>query len=75
MGGGASTPAVLDEEGNTIVDAVPETQVLLRSAGVQVVQKARAAGEDYAFRKEELLFLFPVQLLQNSRISKNAWRQ
>lgn len=50
------TPAVLDEEGNTIVDAVPETQVLLRSAGVQVVQKARAAGEDYAFRKEELLF-------------------
>ncbi|WP_406905122.1 tail fiber domain-containing protein [Klebsiella oxytoca] len=50
------TPAVLDEEGNTIVDAVPETQVLLRSAGVQVVQEARAAGEDYAFRKEELLF-------------------
>ncbi|HBW7671169.1 TPA: hypothetical protein MFE17_005177 [Klebsiella pneumoniae] len=50
------TPAVLDEEGNTIVEAVPETRVLIRSAGSQVIQEATEGGEDYAFRKEELLF-------------------
>ncbi|EPP4977094.1 tail fiber domain-containing protein [Klebsiella pneumoniae] len=50
------TPAVLDEEGNTIVEAVPETRFLIRSAGSQVIQEATEGGEDYAFRKEELLF-------------------
>lgn len=50
------TPAECDEEGNIIVEAAPETKVLVREAGSKVVEPASEAGEDYAFRKEELLF-------------------
>ncbi|HBQ2564306.1 TPA: tail fiber domain-containing protein, partial [Klebsiella pneumoniae] len=50
------TPAELDEEGNVVVEAVPETRTLIRSAGSNVIQEAREAGSVYAFRKEELLF-------------------
>lgn len=50
------TPAECDEEGNIIVEAVPETKVLVREAGSKVIEPALEAGEDYAFRKEELLF-------------------
>lgn len=50
------TPAECDEEGNIIVEAVPETKVLVREAGSKVIEPASKAGEDYAFRKEELLF-------------------
>lgn len=50
------TPAELDEEGNVVVEAVPETRTLIRAAGSNVIQEAREAGNVYAFRKEELLF-------------------
>ncbi|EPO7974645.1 tail fiber domain-containing protein, partial [Klebsiella pneumoniae] len=50
------TPAELDEEGNVVVEAVPETRTLIRAAGSNVIQEAREAGSVYAFRKEELLF-------------------
>lgn len=50
------TDAEYDEEGNLIVEAVPEVRVLVREAGSKVVEPAMEAGEDYAFRKEELLF-------------------
>ncbi|HHQ9429997.1 TPA: tail fiber domain-containing protein, partial [Klebsiella variicola] len=50
------TPAELDEEGNVVVEAAPETRTLIRAAGSNVIQEAREAGSVYAFRKEELLF-------------------
>ncbi|EPG4544884.1 tail fiber domain-containing protein [Klebsiella pneumoniae] len=50
------TPAELDEAGNVLVEAVPETRTLIRAAGSNVIQEAREAGSVYAFRKEELLF-------------------
>jgi hypothetical protein len=50
------TDAEYDEEGNLIVEAVPEVKMLVREAGSKVVEPASEAGEDYAFRKEELLF-------------------
>lgn len=50
------TDAEYDEEGKLIVEAVPEVKMLVREAGSKVVEAAREAGEDYAFRKEELLF-------------------
>ncbi|RRE76544.1 hypothetical protein EAN97_05785 [Klebsiella pneumoniae] len=50
------TPAELDEAGNVLVEAVPETRTLIRAAGSNVIREAREAGSVYAFRKEELLF-------------------
>ncbi|HBQ3059798.1 TPA: tail fiber domain-containing protein [Klebsiella pneumoniae] len=50
------TPAELDEEGNVVVEAVPETRTLIRAAGSNVIKEAREAWSVYAFRKEELLF-------------------
>nr|HDI2367671.1 tail fiber domain-containing protein [Klebsiella pneumoniae] len=50
------TTAELDEEGNVVVEAIPETRTLIRAAGSNVIQEAREAGSVYAFRKEELLF-------------------
>lgn len=50
------TDAEYNEAGELTAEAVPEVQVLVREAGSKVVKAAREAGEDYAFRKEELLF-------------------
>ncbi|NNG32983.1 hypothetical protein, partial [Klebsiella pneumoniae] len=50
------TPEELDEEGNGVVEALPDTRTLIRAAGSNVIQEAREAGSVYAFRKEELLF-------------------
>lgn len=61
------TSAELDEEGNVAVEAVPETRILIRAAGSNVVQEAREAGSVYAFRKEELLFWITRAIIAKQR--------
>ncbi|EOD8885455.1 hypothetical protein ACJ5W5_002066 [Klebsiella pneumoniae] len=61
------TPAELDEEGNVVVEAIPETRTLIRAAGSNVIQEAREAGSVYAFRKEELLFWITRAIIAKQR--------
>lgn len=61
------TPEEIDEEGNVVVEAVPETRILIRAAGSNVVQEAREAGSVYAFRKEELLFWISRAIIAKQR--------
>ncbi|EUC90092.1 hypothetical protein HMPREF1569_2287 [Klebsiella oxytoca OK-1] len=61
------TPEEMDEEGNVVVEAVPETRILIRAAGSNVVQEAREAGSVYAFRKEELLFWISRAIIAKQR--------
>ncbi|HBT7016308.1 TPA: tail fiber domain-containing protein [Klebsiella pneumoniae] len=61
------TPAELDEEGNVVVEAVPETRTLIRAAGSKVIQEEREAGSVYAFRKEELLFWISRAIIAKQR--------
>ncbi|RCH14408.1 putative endo-N-acetylneuraminidase [Klebsiella pneumoniae] len=61
------TPAELDEAGNVLVEAVPETRTLIRAAGSNVIQEAREAGSVYAFRKEELLFWISRAIIAKQR--------
>ncbi|AUG87959.1 tail fiber protein [Klebsiella phage May] len=61
------TDAEYDEEGNLIVEAVPEVKVLVREAGSKVIEPALEAGEDYAFRKEELLFWITRAIVQKQK--------
>ncbi|RRE78708.1 hypothetical protein EAN97_29080 [Klebsiella pneumoniae] len=58
------TPAELDEAGNVLVEAVPETRTLIRAAGSNVI---REAGSVYAFRKEELLFWISRAIIAKQR--------
>lgn len=50
------TPEVLNEDGTILTPATPESIVVIREAGSKVLTPAVEAGEEYAFRKEELLF-------------------
>lgn len=61
------TPAELDEEGNVVVEAIPETRTLIRAAGSNVIHEAREAGSVYAFRKEELLFWITRAIIAKQR--------
>ena len=47
---------VKDEQGNILKEAVQEQRVLVVPAGRRVLREAQKGGEDYGFRKEELLF-------------------
>ncbi|HDK5388627.1 TPA: tail fiber domain-containing protein [Klebsiella pneumoniae] len=51
-----ATEEVRDDQGNLLKGGTPEQRQLLVPAGSKVVREAREAGEDYGFRKEELLF-------------------
>lgn len=50
------TPQEISEEGIILKEAIPETVKLVKAGGSKIIQPAREAGEEYAFRKEELLF-------------------
>ena len=47
---------VRDGNGKVLKEAVPEQRLLIVPAGRRVIREALAGGEDYSFRKEELLF-------------------
>lgn len=49
-------PAEYSEDGNIISEEVPDVINVIKPAGSKIVTPAIEAGEEYAFRKEELLF-------------------
>ncbi|MCE9941427.1 tail fiber domain-containing protein [Serratia liquefaciens] len=48
--------AVIGDGGEILKEAIPEQRIHVRPAGSRIVKESREAGEDYGFRKEELLF-------------------